>query len=183
MIFKNRIKKNKKSQLVMEGLVDVIAILFTFLTAILFFAIFKIQGCGDDENRIISNMTGNIKSNNALLSYLRKNVFIDNQQKNIADLIILYARDTKNKDYKDALMKETNSFLEFFNTCNIIKIYNASNKKKELLEIKNNACQSLYQYEFSCSSFTLPSNSDSESIIVEECLEISETKLDIGVGP
>ena len=164
----------------MEGLVDIIAIIFTFLTAIVFFLIFKLEGCGNNENQIISNMTSGVKSNNALLSYLRKPVLINNQQQNIGDLIVLYAKD---KNYKDSLMKETSSFLEFFYDCAIVRIYNASNKNKKLLEIKNSACQGSYEYEFSCSSFSLPSKTESDKIIVENCIAASATPLNTAVGP
>ncbi|MGF3555195.1 MAG: hypothetical protein ACQXXF_08045 [Thermoplasmatota archaeon] len=171
---------NKKSQLVMEGLVDIIAIIFTFLTALIFFVIFKIEGCGNKDNEIIANMSSGVKSNNALLSYLRKPVVINNKQQNIGDLIILYAKD---KNYEKSMVKETEDFLGFFDDCALVRIYDVSNKNKILLEKKNSACDNLYSYEFSCSSLTLPSKTYSEKIMVECCITMSAKPLDTGVGP
>ncbi|MEM2121894.1 MAG: hypothetical protein QXU20_04530 [Candidatus Woesearchaeota archaeon] len=173
-------KQGKKAQLVMEGLVDVIAILFTFLTAVIFFLVFKIEGCGGDENKIITNSTGILRANNALLNYLRTPVVMNGNNLNMSDLIMMFARDTNNKEYKESLLRETNNFLEFYIDCAYINI---NGIKKNLLSVRNSACQNLYEYEYSCSSITLPSKKDDEKVKVESCISISAKPLDVSGGP
>ena len=178
--------KMKKGQAA-EGLVDAISILAFVLTALIFFMLLQIRGCGRSSSLSVNATNGaDVTANNLMLAYVRYPLTVGNENISMGTLIIkwfLTDKDNPNKKkYEDILNKETQDFLDFIPYCSEINVYNektglaSMNNQQPIFTVVSKYCDPKnYYYDFTCSIMQLPRISKEKNLKVSACVGESKT--------
>ena len=169
----------RKAQVVSEGFIDALMIIFTFLTALFFFLIFNMSGCNAVKQNVQLNNSVFISAGNLVLTYVRTPVAVNGEKLNFASFVRLWMNNRNS--FESDLVLKTKEFLDFMsnNDCVEMRFYDVNNK--ELLVVESSHCDKIsWYYKMSCSSIVLPSKNYNEFVRVEACKPYS--KEDVGAA-
>ena len=177
-------KKKKKGQAV-EGLVDAISIIAFMITALLFFVLLQIRGCGSSASLSVNATSGkDIGANNLMLAYIRYPVKVNNNNMTMGELITRwFLEDSSNpnkKQYEKIINDKTQKFLDFIPYCSNINVYHdktglaSTNNLQPIFASTSKYCDPKnYYYIYTCSIMYLPRVSQEKNLKVSACVATS----------